>query len=53
MQQRYMIGDTTIRSWEPGIGFFQDLLVKPMMRVMIGFKGAKKKNTWDGVSRGY
>jgi len=37
------IGDTKIRSLKPGMGFFHDLLVKPMMRIMIGFKGPRKK----------
>lgn len=37
------IGDTKIRSFKPGMGFFQDLLVKPMMRIMIGFRGPRKK----------
>jgi len=37
------IGDTKIRSFKPGMGFFLDLLVKPMMRVMIGFRGPRKK----------
>ena len=37
------IGDTKIRSFKPGMGFIQDLLVKPMMRIMIGFKGPRKK----------
>jgi len=37
------IGDTKIRRFKPGMGIFQDLLVKPIMRVMIGFKGPRKK----------
>ena len=37
------IGDTKIRSFKPGMGFLQDLLVKPIMRVMIGFRGPRKK----------
>ncbi|MCF6192876.1 MAG: NAD(P)-dependent alcohol dehydrogenase [Kangiellaceae bacterium] len=37
------IGDTKIRSFKPGMGFFLDLLVKPMMRIMIGFRGPRKK----------
>jgi len=37
------IGDTKIRSLKPGMGFFHDLLVKPMMRIMIGFKAPRKK----------
>ncbi len=37
------IGDTKIRSFKPGMGFFWDLLVKPMMRIMIGFSGPRRK----------
>ena len=37
------IGDTKIRGFKPGMGFFQDLLVKPIMRIMIGFRGPRKK----------
>jgi NADPH:quinone reductase-like Zn-dependent oxidoreductase len=37
------IGDTKIRSFKPGMGFIQDLLVKPIMRIMIGFRGPRKK----------
>ena len=37
------IGDTKIRSLKPGMGFMLDLLVKPMMRIMIGFRGPRKK----------
>lgn len=37
------IGDTKIRSFKPGMGFFQDLIVKPIMRIVIGFKGPRKK----------
>jgi len=37
------IGDTKIRSFKPGMGFMLDLLVKPMMRIMIGFRGPRKK----------
>jgi NADPH:quinone reductase-like Zn-dependent oxidoreductase len=31
------IGDTKIRRLEPGIGFYQDILYKIMMRILIGF----------------
>ena len=31
------IGDTKIRGFKPDMGFFQDMLVKPMMRIMMGF----------------
>ncbi len=37
------IGDTKIRSFRPGMGFILDLLVKPIMRIMIGFRGPRKK----------
>ncbi len=37
------IGDAKIRSFKPGMGFFMDLLVKPMMRIVIGFRGPRKK----------
>jgi len=37
------IGDTKIRSFKPGMGFMLDLIVKPIMRIMIGFKGPRKK----------
>lgn len=37
------IGDTKIRSFKPGMGFILDLLVKPIMRIMIGFRGPRKK----------
>ncbi len=37
------IGDSKIRRFEPGMGFFLDLFVKPMMRIMIGFRGPRKK----------
>lgn len=37
------VGDTKIRGFKPGMGFFLDLIVKPMMRVMIGFRGPRRK----------
>ena len=37
------IGDTKIRRLEPGLGFLKDLLVKPIMRIIIGFTGPRKK----------
>ena len=37
------IGDTKIRSFKPGLGFVKDLLFKPLMRIMIGFTGPRKK----------
>jgi NADPH:quinone reductase-like Zn-dependent oxidoreductase len=37
------VGDTKIRSFKPGLGFVRDLLFKPMMRFMIGFRGPRKK----------
>lgn len=37
------IGDTKIRSFEPGMGKVQDFFFKPLMRFMIGFRGPRKK----------
>ncbi|MBU3915476.1 NAD(P)-dependent alcohol dehydrogenase [bacterium] len=37
------IGDTKIRSFKPGLGKVQDILFKPIMRIMIGFSGPRKK----------
>jgi len=37
------IGDTKIRSFKPGLGFVRDLLFKPIMRILIGFTGPRKK----------
>ncbi|BCG64616.1 MAG: alcohol dehydrogenase [Methyloprofundus sp.] len=37
------IGDTKIRSFKPGMGLILDLIVKPMMRIMVGFRGPRKK----------
>ena len=37
------IGDTKIRGFKPGLGFFKDLLFKPIMRIIIGFRGPRKK----------
>ncbi|MFY0689597.1 MAG: NAD(P)-dependent alcohol dehydrogenase [Cyclobacteriaceae bacterium] len=37
------IGDTKIRRLEPGLGTMQDFIFKPIMRVMIGFRGPRKK----------
>ena len=37
------IGDTKIRRLEPGLGFVKDLLFKPIMRIIIGFTGPRKK----------
>jgi NADPH:quinone reductase-like Zn-dependent oxidoreductase len=37
------IGDTKIRSFKPDMGFLQDLLVKPMMRIVIGFRRPRKR----------
>ena len=36
------IGDTKIRGFKPGMGML-DLIVKPMMRIMIGFWGPRRK----------
>lgn len=37
------IGDTKIRRLEPGLGFGKDLLVKTIMRIIIGFTGPRRK----------
>src|SRR3989337_1107718 len=37
------IGDTKIRRLEPGLGFVKDLLFKPIIRIIIGFTGPRKK----------
>ncbi|MFZ3058108.1 MAG: NAD(P)-dependent alcohol dehydrogenase [Candidatus Methanoperedens sp.] len=37
------IGDTKIRRLEPGLGFVKDLLFKPIMRIIIGFTGPRRK----------
>jgi NADPH:quinone reductase-like Zn-dependent oxidoreductase len=37
------IGDTKIRRLEPGLGSIKDFFFKPMMRIMLGFRGPRKK----------
>ncbi len=37
------IGDTKIRSLKPGLGPVKDFFIKPMMRIMLGFRGPRKK----------
>jgi len=37
------IGDTKIRSLKPGLGPVKDFFIKPMMRIMFGFRGPRKK----------
>ncbi|MBL4715686.1 MAG: NAD(P)-dependent alcohol dehydrogenase [Bacteroidetes bacterium] len=37
------IGDTKIRSLKPGLGPVRDFFIKPMMRIMVGFRGPRKK----------
>lgn len=37
------IGDTKIRRLEPGLGPVKDFFFKPMMRIIVGFKGPRKK----------
>ena len=37
------IGDTKVRRLEPGLGSVRDFFFKPLMRIMIGFKGPRKK----------
>lgn len=36
------IGDTKIRSFKPGLGPVKDFLFKPIMRILVGFKGPRK-----------
>lgn len=37
------IGDTKIRSFKPGLGPVKDMLFKPLMAIMLGFTGPRKK----------
>lgn len=37
------IGDTKIRRFEPGLGPVKDFFFKPIMRMIVGFKGPRKK----------
>jgi NADPH:quinone reductase-like Zn-dependent oxidoreductase len=37
------IGDTKIRRFEPGMGPIKDFFFKPLMRIIVGFKGPRKK----------
>ena len=37
------IGDTKIRRLEPGLGPVKDFFFKPIMRIMMGFNGPRKK----------
>ena len=37
------IGDTKIRGFNPGLGFVKDLFFKPIMRLLLGFTGPRKK----------
>ncbi len=37
------IGDTKIRSLKPGMGDIKDIFIKAIMRIIIGFKGPRKK----------
>ena len=37
------IGDTKIRRLEPGLGYWKDLFMKPLMRVGFGLRGPRKK----------
>jgi len=37
------VGDAKIRSFKPGLGPVKDFFFKPMMRLMIGFKGPRNK----------
>jgi NADPH:quinone reductase-like Zn-dependent oxidoreductase len=37
------IGDTKIRRFEPGLGPVKDFFFKPIMRIIVGFSGPRKK----------
>lgn len=37
------IGDTKIRRLEPGLGKVKDFFFKPLMRLIVGFRGPRKK----------
>jgi NADPH:quinone reductase-like Zn-dependent oxidoreductase len=37
------VGDTKIRSLKPGLGPVKDFFFKPIMRIMLGFKGPRNK----------
>ena len=37
------IGDTKVRRLEPGLGPVKDFFFKPVMRIMLGFKGPRNK----------
>ncbi len=37
------IGDTKIRRFEPGLGSAKDFFFKPLMRIIVGFNGPRKK----------
>lgn len=37
------IGDTKIRRFEPGLGPVKDFFFKPIMRIILGFRGPRKK----------
>ena len=37
------IGDTKIRSFKPGMGPIKDVLIWPIMKIMLGFFGLRKK----------
>lgn len=37
------IGDSKIRRLEPGLGFFKDIIFKPIIRIMLGFTGPRMK----------
>jgi len=36
------VGDTKIRAFRPGLGFIKDLIFKPIMRIIVGFRGPRK-----------
>ena len=37
------VGDSKVRRFKSGLGFVQDLLFWPIMRITLGFRGPRKK----------
>ena len=37
------VGDSKVRSFKPGLGPVKDIFYKPLMRLMVGFTGPRKK----------
>jgi NADPH:quinone reductase-like Zn-dependent oxidoreductase len=46
------IGDTKIRRFEPGLGSVKDFFFKPLMRIIVGFTGPRKKySAWNSLGK--